>query len=323
MTEFPALKEAQGKLDSARKALFDVMKESQATGKGYDMDAIKSVPGSAADKLAFIRTKNEEITALKKEVDSLGAVAAAADNVKDYAPESKGADEGDRETKGSGNAFTDLSGLMVKSKAWAQKGQTAHVDFEVKTLFQTTAGWTPETTRSGLVTLKPMVSAPSVVDHLTTIPVSQAAYKYMEETTYTSAAQETGEGGTYQEAVLALTERSQVVQKVAVWIPVTDEQLEDEPGARAYVEARLQNMMRQRMDLQVLAGTGDTTGVSASGGTQLLGTRQQGGYPDSVRRAPTPSWTRPTSSSPRSARTASPTRRLRSAAPPRGRTLRC
>jgi HK97 family phage major capsid protein len=103
-----------------------------------------------------------------------------------------------------------------------------------------------------------MVPAPSVTDHLVTIPVTQSGYKYMEETTYTNNAAEVSEGSTFGEAALALTERSQTVEKVAVWLPMTDEQLEDEPGARAYVEARLENMLRQRIDLQVLAGDGNT-----------------------------------------------------------------
>lgn len=287
MAEFPALKEAQNKLNAARKALYDVMQESQASGKGYDMDAIKSVSGSKDDKLAWIRSKNEEINGLKGEVDKLGAVAAAASLASEYAPEQKGSENG-AEVKGSvesGDPYAQLSDLMVKSAAWQTKGRSASLDFETKNLFYTAGGWTPQTTRSGLVTLKPMVPAPSVVDHLVSIPINQAAYKYMEETTYTNAAVETGEStqstaATYQESALALTERSQVVQKIATWIPVTDEQLEDEPGARAYIESRLQNMMRQRLDLQVLAGTGDQTGLTGAGnsqGTQLLGTVNKAG----------------------------------------------
>jgi HK97 family phage major capsid protein len=253
--EFPALKEAQGKLDNARKALFDVMQEAQTSGKGYDMDAIKSVSGDKTAKLEWIRAKNEEIGQLKGEVDSLRAVADAADAVKDYAPENKGDDRG-TETKDGRSA--SIGELFVKSAAFKSKGAVSHLDVGMKTLFQRTAGWDPEVVRSGLVTLQPMVPAPSVTDHLVTIPVTQSGYKYMEETTYTNNAAEVSEGSTFGEAALALTERSQTVEKVAVWLPMTDEQLEDEPGARAYVEARLENMLRQRIDLQVLAGDGNT-----------------------------------------------------------------
>lgn len=277
MTTFPALKEATEKLNAKRAELFGVMKEAQSTGKGYDMDAIKSVSGSKDDKLAYIRTANEEIAGLKSEVDKLGAVAAAADGLKGYDPDAaKGGDSGGAPADSGVKSLSSVGEMFVKSMAFKNKGEKATLDVELKTLFQRTAGWAPESTRSGLVTLKPMVPAPSVVDHLVTLPISQTAYKYMEETTYTNNAAEAAEGSTFGEAVLALTERSQTVEKVAVWLPMTDEQLEDEAGARAYVEARLENMIRQRLDLQVLVGDGNTPnllGTTAKSGiqTQALG----------------------------------------------------
>lgn len=264
MTTFPALKEATDKLNAKRAELFGVMKEAQSTGKGYDMDAIKSVSGSKDDKLAYIRTANEEIAGLKSEVDKLGAVSAAAEGLKGYEPDAKGGDNGGDNGSEGVKTLSSIGEMFVKSMAFKNKGEKSTLDVELKTLFQRTAGWTPEATRSGLVTLKPMVAAPSVVDHLVTLPVNQTAYKYMEETTYTNNAAELSEGSTFGEAVLALTERSQTVEKVAVWLPMTDEQLEDEAGARAYVEARLENMIRQRLDLQVLVGDGNTPNLLGS-----------------------------------------------------------
>lgn len=278
--KFPALEEAQGKLDAARKELFTAMQEAKTSSPGvYDMDKIKSVPGSKSEKLAWVQAKNAELAELKKEVDSQAAVKAAAEMASTYeGSEQKGSDE--RETKGTGGNTKSLGELFTDSVAFKNKGQRASFDVDLKTLFQRTAGWAPESTRSGLVTLKPMVPAPSVIDHLVTIPVSQAAYKYMEETTYTNNAAEVAEGGTFGEAVLALTERSQTVEKIAVWLPMTDEQLEDEPGARAYVEARLENMIRQRLDLQLLAGDGTTPNLL--GTTNKVGIQTQALGPDTL-----------------------------------------
>lgn len=266
--EFPALKEAQGKLDASRKSLRDLFAEA---GPDMDMSKVKSIQGDSAVKVEWIQTKNAEITAQKAEVEKYKAVALAAENSKAYDAEQGaqigGSDGGEGpENKSVQKSFGEQ---FVKSAAFKRKGDTSHLDYDVKTLFQRSAGWTPEVTRSGLVTLKPMVSAPSVTDHLVTIPVNQTGYKYMEETTYTNNAAEVAEGGTYGEAVLQLTERSQNVEKVAVWIPITDEQLEDEPGAQAYVESRLQNMIKQRLDTQVLQGDGNTP--------NLLGTVNKSG----------------------------------------------
>lgn len=267
--KFPALEEAQGKLDAARKELFGVMQEAKTTSNGvFDLEKVKSLSGDKTERLAWVQAKNAELAELKKEVDAQQALASAANFASNYEGEQKGS-EG-HEEKGSGFEHgQSLGELFVKSNAFKSKGARASFDVDLKTLFQRPAGWTPESTRSGLVTLKPMIPAPSVIDHLVTIPVSQAAYKYMEETTYTNNAAETAEGSTFGEAALALTERSQTVEKITVWLPMTDEQLEDEPGARAYVEARLENMIRQRLDLQLLAGDGSTP--------NLLGTTQKAG----------------------------------------------
>ncbi len=275
--KFPALEEAQGKLDAKRKELFNVMQEAKTSSNGvYDMDKITSVSGTKAEKLAWIQERNTELADLKAEVDKQSAVKAAAIVAAEYEGEQKGHDNGGAEVKDGKREFKSVGQRFVESDAFKSKGRTAHLDVDLKTLFQRTAGWEPEVTRSGLVTLKPMVPAPSVFDHLVTIPVSQSGYKYMEETTYTNNAAEIAEGTTFGEAALALTERSLPVEKIAVWLPMTDEQLEDEPGARAYVEARLENMIRQRLDLQVLAGDGSTPnlkGTNAVSGiqTQALG----------------------------------------------------
>ena len=246
--------------------------EAKTSSNGvFDMDKVKSLSGDRNEKLAAIQAKNAELAELKKEVERQSAVAGAARIAAEFEGEQKGADE--REVKGGNAEFKSVGQRFVESVAFKQKGQVAHLDVDLKTLFQRTAGWEPESTRSGLVTLKPMIPAPSVVDRIVTIPVNQAAYKYMEETTYTNNAAEVAEAGTFGEAVLALTERSQTVEKIAVWLPMTDEQLEDEPGARAYVEARLENMMRQRLDLQLLAGDGSTPNLL--GTTNKVGIQTQ------------------------------------------------
>lgn len=273
MAQFPALKDAQGKLDAARKELASVMAEAK-DGNVYDMDRIKSVPGDKTAKLEWIRAKNAELAPLKAEVDNLMQIKLASENV-DYKGFEPGSDNGDE-----GNAaFKSLGDAFGKSDAFKTKGATSHLDVDLKSVFQRTgvasSGWPVESVRSGLVTLSPQIPAPSVVDHLPTITVNQAAYKYMEETTYTNAAAETDESGTYQEAALALTERSVPVQKIAVWLPVTDEQLEDEPGALAYVNARLTNMIRQKLDLQALVGSGTGTPTQILGTTQVSGIQTQ------------------------------------------------
>jgi HK97 family phage major capsid protein len=101
----------------------------------------------------------------------------------------------------------------------------------------------------------------------------------MEETTFTNNAAEKAEGATYGEAAFALTERSATVEKIAVWVPVTDEQLEDVAGAMAYLDARLPFMIRQRLDGQILVGNGTTPNLRGVNNATDLQTQAKGTDP--------------------------------------------
>src|SRR5690554_7358005 len=75
IVEFPALTEAQAKLDAKRKSLADVLSEA---GPEYDMSKIKSLSGDTAAKVAEIGKMNAEIDDSKKKVDEYLAAARAA-----------------------------------------------------------------------------------------------------------------------------------------------------------------------------------------------------------------------------------------------------
>ena len=146
------------------------------------------------------------------------------------------------------------------------------LDVELKTLMTTAAGWAPETTRTGR--LVEFATRPiQVAEIIPTTTTTQAAVVYMEETTFTNAAAEAAEGGTYAEAALAYTEQSSLVRKIAVFLPVTDEQLEDEPQARSTIDNRLPFMVRQRLDLQIISGNG--TAPNLRGVLNVVGIQTQ------------------------------------------------
>lgn len=123
------------------------------------------------------------------------------------------------------------------------------------TEFTTSAGWAPESLRTGRVVLDAQreieVSAAFPV-----FPTTQAAVVYMEETTFTNNAAERAESGAYAESALALTERSQTVRSIGTSLPVTDEQLADEASVGPYLDQRLGFMVRQRLDGQLITGNG-------------------------------------------------------------------
>ena len=250
------IKELHEKLAAKQKEVADVFAEA---GEDLDMDLVKSL-GDELDskaKVAWIQAKNDEMVSIKDEIDELVTLVTADDNQK-AADEYLNKPAGGRSLVLAGGGVEErksMGELFVESDAYENKGASAELDLDVKADFETTAGWAPETTRTGRVV--DIVTQPiEIIDLVSSVPTDQSAVVYMEETTFTNTAAETAEGGTFPEATLVLTERSSPVRKIAVFLPITDEQLEDVGQASAYVNNRLPFMVRQRLQTQMINGDG-------------------------------------------------------------------
>lgn len=283
---FPALDELEGKLKSRQDTLAAIFDEA---GPEIDLSKVKSIPGDSMAKSEEIRKLNDELTDLGKQRDELVQVQKAALRVRVAGTAAERADAGGQSGSEPGSPKArderrkSFGELFTESKAYKGRtgsiGPEARIDVELKTLMTTAAGWTPETTRTGRVVdfaTRPV----QVTDIIPQTTTSQAAVVYMEETTFTNAAAEAAEGAAYQEAALALTEQSSTVRKIAVYVPVTDEQLEDEPQVRGYLDNRLPFMIRQRLDSQVLVGNG--TAPNLRGLNNVAGIQTQARGTDTV-----------------------------------------
>lgn len=259
------LDETRDELNAKRKALHEIFERYP------ELD----MPVETAED---IRRRNDELTAIGERFDELkrlddirrGTVGKDQEEKARGVLDLEGAGRGGRDGHKSREFEVSIGRQFTVSDAFKgyRRGQgvgpMAHLpDADLKTLLSTTAGWAPETTRTGRfidLATRPL----AVVDVIPQTETTQNAVVYMEETTFTNAATEIAEGGTYPEATLALTERTAPVRKIAVFLPVTDEAFEDEPRARSYVDNRLGFMVRQRLDSQVLIGSGispNLTGV--------------------------------------------------------------
>ncbi|MFW6034032.1 MAG: phage major capsid protein [bacterium] len=258
----PALTELDEKIEAKNKVLAGIFDEA---GPDIDLRQVKSIPGDTKAKAEEIRKLNDELTDLGRQRDELTAVRKAAERVRTAPGPGGKVDAGGEPGSEPGAPAVQapptksFGQLFVESQAYKARtggvGPESKLDIELKTLFETSAGWAPESTRTGRVVdfaTRPV----QVTDILPQTTTTQAAVVYMEETTFTNAAAETAEGGTYPEATLELTEKSSTVRKIPVFIPVTDEQLEDEPQVRGYIDNRLPFMLRQRLDGQILTGDG-------------------------------------------------------------------
>src|SRR3546814_6860480 len=83
------------------------------------------------------------------------------------------------------------SAAIKDYRSGSGNGPVSRLDIELKTLFQTPAGWDPEDLRTGRVEMFPTRPAPHVIDAFPQTTTSMSPVLYMEETNFTNTAAET------------------------------------------------------------------------------------------------------------------------------------
>lgn len=149
-------------------------------------------------------------------------------------------------TAGVNTMESELKGVSIK----------ALQDMALKTTMATTSGWQPYPSLSPRAPVMTPQIQPVVADLIPQDDTDQPIIIYYEETVFMNNADFVAEGGPKPEAALALERRDQPVCKVAVMLPITDEQLMDVPQVRSYVDGRLQLMVKQKEQIGLLRGNG-------------------------------------------------------------------
>jgi len=128
-------------------------------------------------------------------------------------------------------------------------------DVDLKTLISIGAGYTPPNYRTDLV-----VDYPNrrlvVADVIPSDPTTLQVVKWMENTTFTNAAASVSEGGAKPESALVWTERAATVEKIATFIPVTEEQVDDVPAMMGIINRDIVLMLGLEEEVLLLTGTG-------------------------------------------------------------------
>ena len=278
----PTLAEKREELAAKSKDLHEIFAEA---GDSVDLAKVTKITGSTAEKATEIKRRNDELTAIGKEVE----VFQARDNqaqLEKYLSEPQGVTfPGRKSAPKDENPFTDktLGDIFIESDAYkmfnrgAGAGPAVEIDLkgsrnggvDMKALLDTT-GYAVESVRTGGIRPSAL-RRPTVGDLFATGTTRAAAIKFMEETTTTNAVATVAEGAAKPESTLAFTERTAPVRKIAGVLPVTDELIEDEPAMRSYIEQRLRLFLALTEENQLLNGTGvapQITGVTVATGVQ-------------------------------------------------------
>jgi HK97 family phage major capsid protein len=173
-----------------------------------------------------------------------------------------------------GEAFVNSSSY----KAWVHgsQHQSAHVEVPTlgakhwalkATLLSTTGPFTSIDKQPGVVQLGQQML--TIADLFAQAQTNNTTVRYIQEDTFTNAADMVAEEGQKPEASWDLSEVDATVRKIAVLARVTDELFQDYPGIRDYVNDRLPFMVRQKEELELL--NGDGTGQHLLGVLQVTG----------------------------------------------------
>lgn len=247
-------------LHAKQKTLTEVL---ELAGKDLDLSRKpvleKLGAGDAADALLKFQALNRETETLGQDIAREELKASAA-RVRERQQElEQPADP--MHPAFEGGKRKSWGRMFAESKEFKQSRQTrVDVPFElegvdIKTLMETTAGFAPESVRSGVL-VEGATRPIQVTQLIPSFPISQPSFVYMEETTRTHSAAEKAEGVTYAESAFVWTQKSSPVQKITDSIPVTDEQLEDADQVQSLLEQRLAFGLRQKLDSQILVGSG-------------------------------------------------------------------
>lgn len=279
----PELTEVEGKLTNRRKQLADIYAEA---GPELDMTKVKSIEGDSQAKVDEIRKLDGEINDLAAKAESLRALVDIGQKVHDAPADERGTKGDDRGADGDRPSAKTLGEMITDSAAFKSKAGSIELDVDLKTVMTTSAGWATQDLRGPRVVLDAQTPI-DVVDLFPQTTTTQSSVVYMEETTFTNNAAEVAEGAVKPEAALALTEQSSPVRKIAVLLPVTDEQLDDVPQVQGYINNRLPFMVRQRLNTQLLTGNGTAPNLEGLLNVSGIQTQAKGAdpTPDAVYKA--------------------------------------
>lgn len=93
-------------------------------------------------------------------------------------------------------------------------------------------------------------------DLIPSVPVTGQSYTYYKELLHTRGAAPVAEGAAKPQSNVTFEQKTDLVKKIAVWIPVSDEALDDVPQLYGYLQQLLRYDLKLEEEEQILKGDG-------------------------------------------------------------------
>jgi HK97 family phage major capsid protein len=246
---------------------------------------------ATAEEETELKSLEQQLSAITAQIERTEADQATSAQVDDLYRRASGP-TGARHPHGlsAGQLFAEAtSAFFTKGQHRARQWATEAIEVPYGSLFATTL---TEGAGSGgalvvpqyLPGILPTATRRIVVMDLLGQGITNSnAIVYMKETTFTNAATPTAEGAAKPESALIFAQVSEPVLKIAHWLPVTEELLEDVGAIASYIDSRLRLGVQLAEDDQVLNGNGtppNFVGILNRAG--LATTIVQGAAPDTA-----------------------------------------
>lgn len=250
----------------------------------FDKLGDANAPVMTGEDLTKFKAYEKEVTELQAKFDQASGVVNAMEANRKSLEEGLQIPGGRTYTGAAAKTLYD----QIKAKGIGFLRSQAGVDFndvdtkawlEGKTTMTTSAnGYPPEVLRDG--TVVPKISRPpQLIDYLIMQPTTQNGIKFMKQSTRTNSAAAASEGSAVAESAITYTESTDIISKIGTFIPVTQEELEDEPGLQAMINQDLVLMVRQELDRNVTVGTGSAPELRGIFNASSVQTQARGSDP--------------------------------------------
>jgi HK97 family phage major capsid protein len=249
-------------LDDQRRSVLEAAKSIVDTAKSEQ----RTMTEDERTKVTEHMSKADELAAQIKQADEDGKVFDALGKALSAGTSAERADEKPT-AKTLGEAFT-TSDAYLDAVTQAKAGgrfTTRPVDTGIKALTAVSGGLGglnvggyQELPRQDLSLLRPTIASLFAQGTMT-----GSILTYLRESPVTNGAATVAESGVKPQSNLTLTRVSHVITKIATWMDVPDEVLEDLDAARSYIDGRLMYFVQIAEETQLL--TGDGTGANMTG----------------------------------------------------------